>query len=251
MTATLPRTKFFRIIDTARAPVRADRAAGGTLPVRAVRHCEAVTSAAGFGWYVFAPMDLSLFWDGEAVFWSYAGTDRWLPLLAAQFPDLGPRFDAAAPAAARGATPPFLTALPEPGVVQLWTGLFARTAPDWSLLVRPLANLPSSGDFSLYEGIVEADLWFGPLFTNLRLTRTDMPVRLRADYPLAQVQPLPREAYADATLAAMASADGPEALAAEDWDAYIRSVVGPSDDPARPAGAYATAVRRRRRSVFP
>ena len=54
----------------------------------------------------------------------------------------------------------------------------------------------------MYEGIVETDRWFGPLFTNLRFTRTDVPVRLRADFPLAQVQPLPRLAYADSTLAA-------------------------------------------------
>src|SRR5271165_4415203 len=34
----------------------------------------------------------------------------------------------------------------------------------------------------------------------LRLTRTDVPVRFRADFPLLQVQPLPRAVYADATL---------------------------------------------------
>ena len=42
----------------------------------------------------------------------------------------------------------------------------------------------------------------GPLFTNLRFTRSHVPVRLRADFPLAQVQSLPRIAYADATLGA-------------------------------------------------
>ncbi len=246
-----PRTRFFRIIDTARAPVRADRSAAGTLPARAVRHCDAVTAASAFGYYVFPPMDFSLLWDGEAVFWSYAGTDRWLPLVAAQFPGLAARFDAAAPEEARGAAPPFLTALPEPGVVQLWTGLFARTAPGWSLLVRPLANLPGSGGFALYEGIVETDRWFGPLFTNLRLTRTDAPVHLRADYPLLQVQPLPHAAYEDAALASCSMADGPEAMQSDDWDAYVHAVVAPNANPDRPAGSYAAVARRRRHRACP
>ena len=56
----------------------------------------------------------------------------------------------------------------------------ARTAPDWSLLIRAPANLASPGGYSLYEGIVETDRWFGPLFTNLRLTQTHKPVYPRA-----------------------------------------------------------------------
>ena len=54
----------------------------------------------------------------------------------------------------------------------------------------------------LWEGIVETDRWFGPLFTNLRLTRTDRPVHLSSELPLLLVQPAPRVAYAEATLAA-------------------------------------------------
>ena len=34
-----------------------------------------------------------------------------------------------------------------------------------------------------WEGIIETDLWFGPLFTNFRLTKTDMPVHIRAEVP--------------------------------------------------------------------
>lgn len=100
-------------------------------------------------------------------------------------------------------------------------------------------------EFSLYEGIVETDRWFGPLFTNLRFTRTDMPVRLRADFPLAQVQPLPREAYGDATLAAVdITADMP-GLAAQDWTDYQTTIAVPNDDPDRSFGGYAVATRKR------
>lgn len=241
-----PIAHFYRLIDEARLPQRADRSAAGTLPTRAYRYCEAVTTAAGFGWWVFPPTDLQFLWDGHDIFWQCTGWQEWLPLMpSAQFPDFVGRFDKTAPAPLKGCSPPFLSALPEPGNLQIWTGLMARTAADWSLLIRAPANLPSPGGFSLYEGIVETDRWFGPLFTNLRFTRTDVPVRLRADFPLAQVQPLPREAYADATLAAIdITADMP-GLAAQDWTDYQATIAVPNDDPDRRFGGYAVATRKR------
>ena len=148
-----PIVQFYRLIDEARFPQRADRSAAGTLPVRAYRYCEAVTSAASFGWWVFPPTDLQFLWDGHDIFWQCTGGEDWLPLIsAAQFPDFAARFDATAPANLAGCAPPFLTALPEPGTLQIWTGLMARTALDWSLLIRAPANLPSPGGYSMYRG---------------------------------------------------------------------------------------------------
>jgi hypothetical protein len=236
-----PIARFYRMVEDAPPPVRADRAAGGILPARAAQYCDAVTQASAFGWWIFPPADIRLAWDGEQVHWAYDGHPAWLPLDAAQFPNLRPRFDAAAPAHLRGTAPPFLTALPEPGVVQVWTGLFARTAPGWSLLLRAPANLPPAAGYVPYEGIVEADRWFGPVFTNIRLTRTDTAVRLRPDVPFLQAQPLPRAAYAEATLASTDLVGNPAGLSASDWDDYEASVV------AREPGQYALAARRRRR----
>jgi hypothetical protein len=88
-------------------------------------------------------------------------------------------FDILAPPGLAGCSPPFLTALAEPGTVQIWSGLAVRSAADWSLHVRAPANLPMPGGFVAYEGIVETDRWFGPLFTNIRLTRTNTPVVFR------------------------------------------------------------------------
>jgi len=243
-----PHLQIFRLIEAARPPERADRSALGTLPARAVRYCDAVTTAAGFGWYVFPPLDLSLYWDGHAVFWTCAEVGDWLPLGAAQFPGFSAAFDNTAPAEAAGCAPPFLTALPESGLVQIWTGLIARTAPDWSLLVRSPANLPQPGGIDLYEGVLETDRWFGPLFVNLRLTRTHSPIDLRTETPLAQIQPLPRIAYAEATLDAMS--ESPR-LSGDDWADYVRDIVRPNDDPSRPAGGYAVAARRRRKRECP
>src|SRR5271166_3717924 len=159
-----PIVEFYRLIEEARPPQRADRSAIGTLPMRAARYCDAITSASGFGWWVFPPMDLHLLWDGTDIYWQRPGTDDWLVLPPSiQFPGLAHHFDAAAPAELQGCSPPFLTALPEPGVLQIWTGLMARTAADWSLLIRAPANLPAPGGVAFFEGIVETDLWFGPV----------------------------------------------------------------------------------------
>jgi len=240
-----PTVVFHRIIEQTRLPQRADRTAAGTLPIRAARYCEAITTACAFGWYLFPPLDLELAWDGHDIAWSWPGHDAFIPLTAAQFPGLGARFDAAAPPEARGCAPPMLTALPEPGTLQIWTGLFARTAPDWSLLLRPLPNFPRSGGFELYEGVVETDRWFGPLFVNLRLTRTHHPVHLKADFPFAQAQPLPRIAYADPTVDSMQATAALADLSSQDWSDYVATVVTPNADPDRPHGRYATAARRR------
>lgn len=244
----VPIARFYRVIESARPPQRADRSALGTLPTRAYRYCEAVRLASSFGWYVFSPIDMRLLWDGSAIFWAPPGASDWLPLQpAAQAPGESARFDAAAPPNLRGCCPPLLTALPEPGTVQVWTGLMARTAPGWSLLLRAPANLPGPGGYVHYEGVVESDRWFGPLFINLRLTRTNMPVRLAADFPLLQAQPIPQAAMADETLDAGSLIPSAREFAPADWSDYDAIIATPSRDKGRPFGA--DAARRRRRQT--
>lgn len=244
-----PLARFIRLAGEAPLPRRADRSAGGTLPTRAFRYCEAATSAAAFGWLVFPPIDLDLLWDGERVLWTWRGAGGWHPLSVAQAPGFRERFDAAAPEAVRGFSPPLLGALPEPGLVNLWSGLLARSRPGWSLLVRAPANLPRMPGVELYEGLLDADAWFGPLFVNLRLTRTGVPVCFRTDTPFLQVQPVPRAAHDDAALNAFAAEDGLAAMSEADWAAYERTVVAPRRDGACPLGRHAAEVRRRRRAA--
>ncbi len=252
MREPMPTARFYRLIQQTRPPERADRSALGTLPTRAYRYCDAITSATAFGWYVFPPMDMQLLWDGSDIFWRYKGVAEWLPLQpAAQFPGQSARFDAAAPRTLRGCSPPFLTAIPEPGTLQIWTGLMVRAAPDWSLLVRAPANLPGPGGYTLYEGIIESDRWFGPLFTNLRLTRSHIPICLRADFPLALVQPIPRLAYADETVGAMSLIADMDGMTDEDWEEYRTTIAVPNEDPDRPFGAYAVRARKRRKGACP
>ncbi len=125
-------------------------------------------------------------------------------------------------------------------------GLIVRTAPGWSLLVRAPANLPRRGGWEPFEGIIETDRWFGPLITNLRLTKTNVPIDFKPDFPLLQVQPIPRHAYEDATLNNYEIVPELGQLTPEDWDDYYDTVVRPNSQVVRPRGQYAAAARKRR-----
>lgn len=237
---------FHRLIPQARLPQRADRSAAGSLPTRAFRYCEPSTSASGYGYYIFPPTNFSLQWDGRDIMWTFDGAPDWMPLKSVQFPGFRTSFEAAAPQEIQEYAPPFLAALQEPGLVQLWSGIIARTAPGWSLLVRAPANIPRSGGYEPFEGIIETDRWFGPLLTNIRLLKTDLPIDFRADFPLLQVQPLPRHAYDDATLNNYELVPDLNQLTPEDWDDYYDTVVRPHVQEVRPRGQYAAAARKRR-----
>ena len=131
--------------------------------------------------------------------------------------------------------------------MQVWTGLVARTAPGWSLLVRPCANLPRHGAYELYEGVIETDRWFGPLITNMRLTQTGVPIEFRPDFPLLQVQAIPREALEERGLNDYEIVPDLNGLRPEDWDAFYDTVVRPNVAEQRPRGQYAAAARKRRK----
>lgn len=251
-----PLVTFHRLVPEARLPTRADRAAGGSLPTRAFRYCEAIVSASAFGYYLFSPITFSVVWDGTGMRWTWNGAGAgggtgpggadWQPLESAQFPHFSGRFDRVAPPDLRGFAPPFVSALQEPGLLQVWSGYIARTRPDWSLLLRPPANLPRKPGYEVFEGIVESDRWFGPLFGAVRITRTDAPVTFSADYPLFQVQPLPRSVYAAGTLDDFTILPELTQLTPQDWGDYRETVKRPNVQVQRPRGQYAAGVRRRR-----
>ncbi len=243
-----PVVQFFQLVPNRRPPQRADRAVGGTIPVRALRYCEAITTASGFGWYVFLPLRFQVVWDGHDMFWTYDGIDEWLPLAgAAQYPHFAQQFDEAAPEDIRGFSPPFITPSIQPGGLQVWTGCIAKTAPGWSLLVRGAANLSRSSAYEMFEGIIETDNWFGPLFDNIRLRRTDTPILFRDDVPFLQVQPVRKEVYSDEHLNRFEVGEMAD-LSAENWDAFRATVVEPCSQEDRRPGRYAVGARKEQRS---
>jgi hypothetical protein len=240
-----PIVEFFQLVPNPHPPRRADRSAGGSIPVRALRYCEAMTTASAFGWYVFIPITFKVVWDGHSILWTYDGINEWLPLTreTAQFPNFKDRFDSFAPPDVQGFAPPFLTASFQPGGLQIWTGCLVRTAPGWSLLVRGAANFPKSLSYQVFEGVIETDQWFGPLFDNIRLLKTDIPVEFRNDIPFLQVQPVRKEVYSDKFLQNYA-VKGIDELGASDWEAFGRTVVAPNTNPDRKPGRYAVSVRK-------
>jgi hypothetical protein len=250
--AESPLVEFFQLVPNQRPPRRADRAVGGVIPARALRYCEAITSASAFGWYVFLPLSFKIVWDGHDMLWAYEGVDEWLPLTrdAVQYPHFSEKFDRIAPEDVRGFSPPFLTPSIQPGGLQVWTGCIAKTAPGWSLLVRGVANLSTTASYQMFEGIIETDVWFGPLFNNVRIIKTDVPIEFRSDVPFLQVQPVRKDVYRDNFLQNFSVKDL-EQLSAEDWGAFQRTVVAPNVDPERKRGQYAVAARKRAHHTAP
>jgi hypothetical protein len=212
------------------------------LPTRASRYCEALTTASGFGWYLFPPCDLAFRWDGTDVTWRLDGEEMG-KLTNAQYPGLVQSFNAVAPESMKDFVPPFLSAFQEPGILQIWCGDLVRTAPDWSLLVRPPANFPRPTGYELYEGVIETDQWFGPLFTNIRLSKTDLWIDIPADRPFVQLEPIPRAAYGphESTYVRQLSEWSPR-----DWERYYDTVVRPNVKPDRNRGEYAVRTRQRK-----
>jgi hypothetical protein len=238
--------QFYRLIPDAPEPRRADRSADGTLPVNAYRYCEAIASASAFGWYLYPPLSFSLIWDGTEIAWTYEEADGWYPLRGAQYPDFRVIFEKAAPAGMGELAPPFLVQGMLPGVVQIWSGYLARTAPGWALLSRGTVNIPRTQGYENFEGIIETDTWFGPLFTNIRLTRSNSPVEFHRRRPLFQVQPLLRQAYTEPPFELLESSD----LSADDWQRFD-ATVRPNTEQMRALGHYAVDTRKRLRGAIP
>jgi hypothetical protein len=238
--------QFYRLIADAPEPRRADRSADGTLPVNAYRYCEAIASASAYGWYLYPPLSFSLWWDGSEIAWTYEGAENWYPLRGAQYPGFLEQFAKVAPDDLSALAPPFLVQGMLPGVVQIWSGYLARTAPGWALLSRGAANIPRTQGYEAFEGIVETDTWFGPLFTNLRLTRTNSPVEFHRRRPLFQVQPIWRPSYTEPSFKVSEAAD----LGAEDWERFA-ATIKPNTVQMRRLGHYAIDTRKRLRGDAP
>lgn len=242
--------EFFRVSPQIILPMRADKSALGGIPAAAYQYCEALRTASGFGWYVFPPANISLRWDGAEVFLLNDDAE-WEPLTSHVSPAMGEAWDATCPEHLKGAVPPYLSALFVPGVVQIWSGLFAATAPDWNLLVRPLANVVGSRAWSAYEGMIETG-WFKPcpVFINIRLLATGEVIHIARNKPLFQLQPLHasclHDAVSDAGLFdALPDMDGGSASAANFWDGVSNTIRSVSVERPPDFGRYGAEVRKR------
>jgi hypothetical protein len=234
-----PYVRFYRLFPGAPDPRKAPRDVAGFLPHRAVKYCEAVTLASGFGWWLFPPADITVVWSGSDFFASINDGELSPINDVLSFPGWPDDFYASAPEIASQVPPPaLLTALPEPGYLQINMGVIARCAPGCGLLIRRPVNFPISGAVEHMEGIINPAVWSGSLFVNVRITKTDTPVRIYADRPFVQVQPVPF-----ALLRGDATACAVDDMGEAEWRDYAASFVEPALRPDRPYGEYAAKSR--------
>jgi hypothetical protein len=183
--------------------------------------------------------------DGRDFLWTHEDADSWYPVRSEYTPNFEAHFDRGAPSDLEGCAPPFLTALAQPGVLQIWSGVLVRTRPGWSILARAPVNIARCRDYDIYEGIIETDRWFYPLFINVRVTTSDRPILFDRHRPLIQAQPLLRQTYDEAELRTAQICSGIEALGPVDWEDFRSSLGARAKDPLMRPGRYAKSVRKR------
>jgi hypothetical protein len=202
------------------APKRADPTLLGTAPFRAVSYCEPFTEANKCGWHAFLPFDVILRWDGSTVYWLSPAVGGWLQLGAAMFPCT----DNLQSEDRSRRLPPLLTGLPEPGLVQLWPGLVARSPRDWLLAIRPPVNFSRSLGYEMFEGIVDTAWWFGPLVTTIRICKTDEPITLSSKLPIYTLSPVWRPTIHESLYHGAKLEAGSESMTSIDWDDFDKAI---------------------------
>jgi hypothetical protein len=238
---------FLRMVPSAVKPIPADTSASGTLPVRAYRYCEPVRLASQLGWYVFPPIDFRIVWDGKVILFNCAGIDTWIQVDALQFPKFKDHFNASAPAEVEGYSPPFISAVPEGGSFQLWSGLVLKTPPGVFAYVRsPINHTPNNHTFT-YEGIIETDVWFGPLFTNIKILKTDTEIIYKRNQPILQVFPVNFDFLSLGATRDFDFVASLDEFGEADWAAYKNTVVD-RVGARREKGSYAKQSRKSKRT---
>ena len=222
----------------------------GYLPTPAFQFCEALRTASSWGWYVFPPADISLVFDGHDI--AYLVDGEYQPLRAAYLPEYIDFWNQAAPTEFKGLVPPYLRIIPSRGVVQVWSGWLVKSAPGWSVMIRSIANGRQTSRYFCYEGIVQTDVFAPcPLFMNLQLVATNVPIVFRRNEPLFQVQPVPMAAFSDLNqreaLVDAFDAEGrtTELMTLEDWRAYRATFRADVPDESHRFGDYGADVRKR------
>lgn len=241
----MPAFRFVQLFPDAPLPVRGDRSLFGTSPLRGFQFCEPFCAANELGWYAFPPLDFALKWDGTNTSLLMESSNAWTPLRSVVLPSFADRWTATCHSNGDLGPPPFLSALPEPGLVQIWSGLVGRSPPGWVLLIRPPPNFPRSLGFEVLEGIIETDWWFGPLITTIRLCRTDEPIIFRRRVPVMSICPLPKAVLASDFYGDVHIDTGMESFCESDWS-DLRNAIALHGKNGRPGG-YKAGVHARRK----
>jgi Family of unknown function (DUF6065) len=242
---------FSRVSDSILFPMPADKSALGNIPVQAFQYCEAMRVASSWGWYVFPPATMSLMFDGYETFLADEG--QWRTFTHEPMPDpVMAQWDSTCPDLLKGFAPRLLTALSEPGTVQIWSGLFVETAPGWSVLIRPPVNFNNKSAYYCYEAIVETDAFKPmPLFINIKLTRTNSEILIRREEPLFQVMAIQKTSYTSAQAVMQDITTGTDTpQPAFDWGGLNDTLRIPGvTKPRASAGSYGAKIRKNARTT--
>jgi len=176
------------------APRPARPEGDGTLPLQQARYCEPSRHANARGYWIFLPMSFTVRWHGGHEYdISFDDAVTWYDLDQVAYSDSFQAWDAAAPDNCKGYCPPFVSATAIQGMIQIWTGWFARTREGYSLAVRPPPNIPPSPHYTILSGDIETDTWFGPLIDNVRINTSVRNIKFDAALsPFIQVEPYRR-----------------------------------------------------------
>ncbi len=238
---------FYNAVGTGLNPQRADKSANGTLPTNGFRYCEPVRTASGFGWYVFLPLEFWVDWDGDEYHWTIDGGENWYLLSdAIQYPNFSTEFDAKGPEAVTGYAPPFLSRTNDGNVLQLWTGLFAKTRPEIASYIKAPTNFENGQAYSVMEGVIQTEWWFGPLFTNLKIHKRGKPIVFRADRPIIQLMPFSNAFHKEFEDSKHEVHEGLDSLGPNEWQGYQDTVVRRMKTRTR-MGDYSVEARQRQK----
>jgi hypothetical protein len=239
---TEPAVTFIRLSLNVR-PRAAEETAADTAMVKAFKYCEPFRVASQWGYHVFAPFDFWLRSDGRrGIKWSL-DAHEWEPLVE-KIPGVwADAWDAVAPDNCKGYCPSFLAVGEENRIIQIGTGVVAKTRPGYGLYVRPMVNdAKPPGGYITYEGFIDTDTWWHPLFANIEITQTNEPIRIARDWPLLQVYPVPHE-----LIRAKHDYKVTEEIPAEAWDFYHSDIIQNVMRIDHTRGHYAAASRKRNR----
>jgi hypothetical protein len=247
-----PLVSFYQMVSGGRPPRRASKDVQGTLPVAALRHCKPVQESNEFGYDLFLPFDIALRWDGATgleLSYDVDGTGvgaEWIPLSPeCHYPGFADFWAQHAPEDPRLDVPPFVTMTQDYGLVQVWSGVVARTREDWSLWVRgPVNDSRRSLGYDVLEGIISTDRFGGPIPTILRLLKVDAEIYIPAHQPFLRVIPIYRPHYDNRLLDQFTVGEFKD-VPPERWRSYAewRSYV--VDPERRRQGGYISAEMRR------
>ncbi|MCF6277999.1 MAG: hypothetical protein L3J16_04520, partial [Anaerolineales bacterium] len=117
------------------------------------------------------------------------GDDKWSALDRFFLSDAVDEYLQTAPTVVSDCYPSFLDAFKDGNIVQVWSGYALKTDDSHCHLVRAPINLPLSGSFQHFEGLIDSSWHVGPLLINIRLIKQDIPIHFPKHRPLMQLVP--------------------------------------------------------------